>query len=780
VTSLAAANPPSSLNFVLVDYKGKAAFRPFEPLPHVVGLVTDLDPHLTERALTSLKAELNHRKEVLDEAGVANAEAYWVMHDRGDARAVESLPRLVIIVDEFAKLATDLPEFITGLVEVATQGRSLGVHLVLATQRPGGVVSADIKANVNLRIALRTATEDESEAVIDAPDAGRIPTQGFGGRAYVRIGTSQPICFQTALATATAATAAAPTAAAWPWQSADLWPFVDAATRHERDTAELDSAVESLVAASALLSLPTPRAPWLPALAQEVHISEVEVPDHQLPLGVVDAPQMQRQHGLGLDIWHGQHMLVAGAPKSGRTTLLRTLVGGGMLARSPNDLQFYIADGGGSLAALERSPHVAAVVSPDEDDRLGRLMHLLAEEVARRGRLLAEAGFTTLAERDSGAETPSLPRLVLLIDRYDSFEPVLETQDGGRAAADLQRILRQGAPVGVSCVITGDRNVVTGRLGALIEERLVLAMANPNDYTLAGIPPRALPGVMLPGRGMVLPEILECQIATISRDSSGKAQVSSLADLTDRIDRVPVQGAIHVDRLPEHITVERASSSFAASPDILPVGVGGDSLHRVGFDLESDGPGFLILGPSRSGKSNALTIIASAAAAAGWPLVLLATRRPAAPLVDAVRALGGRVLALDESPAELDAALAVHAQPSLVLVDDADTLGDAPAVVRATHLFKDFRDTGHRIVVVANDDGMMPTRGLVGEVRRCRSGLLLSPRLQSAAVFDMRLPQSMFTARIPGRGLLIRRGVALPMQVPVISTAAQPEAAVPS
>ena len=181
--------PPDGMTFVLVDYKGGAAFKDCENLPHTVGMVTDLDAHLVERALVSLGAELTRREHLLADAGAKDIEDYVDL--RENRPQLDPMPRLLIVIDEFASLARELPDFVTGLVNIAQRGRSLGIHLILATQRPGGVVSPEIRANTNLRIALRVTDASESTDVIDAPDAGSI-SKANPGRAYVRLGRQLP------------------------------------------------------------------------------------------------------------------------------------------------------------------------------------------------------------------------------------------------------------------------------------------------------------------------------------------------------------------------------------------------------------------------------------------------------------------------------------------------------------------------------------------------------------------------------------------------------------
>ena len=199
VASLAVANRPDEMTFVLVDYKGGSAFSECVRLPHTVGMVTDLDPHLVERALVSLSAELTRREHILAAAGAKDIEDYQILLDRGrpggGARPPEPMPRLLIVIDEFASMVRDLPDFVKGLVNIAQRGRSLGIHLILATQRPSGVVSQDIRANTNLRIALRVTDTAESADVIEAPEAAFI-SKSTPGRAYVRLGHASLVPFQ--------------------------------------------------------------------------------------------------------------------------------------------------------------------------------------------------------------------------------------------------------------------------------------------------------------------------------------------------------------------------------------------------------------------------------------------------------------------------------------------------------------------------------------------------------------------------------------------------------
>ncbi len=279
VAALAAEHPPSRVNFVLVDYKGGSAFAECAELPHTVGMVTDLDEHLGERALLSLEAELRYRERVLREHRASDL----IEHDRlvADGRA-EPLPRLLVIIDEFATLAAELPDFVPSLVGIAQRGRSLGVHMILATQRPSGAVNENIRANTNLRVCLRVQTPQDSTDVIDSPAAAKIPrTQP--GRAQVRLGPSELVPVQTALVTGT--TASGPSAAV------AMQPFVlgehGAAQRRRSGHRGPRRTSSGLVAAAndACAGAEPPRRPWLAPLPGEVDLERLLELGPPRPLG---------------------------------------------------------------------------------------------------------------------------------------------------------------------------------------------------------------------------------------------------------------------------------------------------------------------------------------------------------------------------------------------------------------------------------------------------------------------------------------------------------------
>ena len=297
VASLAVHHRPEQLSLVLIDYKGGAAFRDCAPLPHVAAVVTDLDEHLAARALVSLRAELKRRERVLAAADVADFPSYQA----SSASIASPLPRLVIVVDEFRALAEELPQFIDGMVAVAALGRSLGVHLVLATQRPAGVVTADIKANLNLRIGLRLRDRSDSVDVIDAPAAAALDPRS-PGRALARVAGGPVIAFQAAHASARTpapSTGGQPggiRVRTLPWGAAPA-PWTSSTDDDGEVPTDLSVVVAAVVEAVAVVSARPAESPWLPALPERIEAAALPgaTGSMRFPIGLADQPALQRQ-----------------------------------------------------------------------------------------------------------------------------------------------------------------------------------------------------------------------------------------------------------------------------------------------------------------------------------------------------------------------------------------------------------------------------------------------------------------------------------------------------
>nr|BFF15348.1 hypothetical protein GCM10025699_66510 [Microbacterium flavescens] len=515
VASLASSNTPDAMTFVLIDYKGGAAFRDLAALPHTVGVVTDLDPHLVERALDSLGAELRRREHLLADAGAKDIEDYL---DPGHgSTTAPTLPRLVIVIDEFASLARELPDFVTGLVNIAQRGRSLGIHLILATQRPTGVVTGDIRANTNLRIALRVTDAAESTDVIDASDAAGI-SKANPGRAFARLGAGALLPFQAGRVGGRAPGAVAPVARR-------LWGAVvetgslghpppgppEEARVDRADETDLVQLVAAIAAAEVDRGGAPPHRPWLDALPDAVTLEEIrrqgldtggprataDEPGALAPLlfGLEDHPDRQSRAAAVLDLDLDGHLFIAGSARSGRSQALRALAASIASGTSAADVHLYGLDcGSGALLPLVQLPHAGAVVQRTEIERTRRLLARLVRECHRRQEILASGGHAGVVEQRRGAAVAErLPHLVLLIDRWEGFVSALGELDGGHLVDQVTSLLREGASVGLHLVVTGDRQLITGRFSTLVDRKVILRLADRSDYALAGLDPGECP-----------------------------------------------------------------------------------------------------------------------------------------------------------------------------------------------------------------------------------------------------------------------------------------------
>jgi DNA segregation ATPase FtsK/SpoIIIE, S-DNA-T family len=771
VASLAVANRPDAMNFVLIDYKGGATFRACEPLPHTVGMLTDLDEFLVDRALTSLRAELQRRKAVLDRADKNSIERYWAA--LSGMPGGDPLPRLVIVVDEFAVMKEKLPGQLTALIQIGQQGRSLGVHLVLATQRPAGVVTADMRANINLRIALRVASAEDSRDVIETVDAARIPAEGSAGRGYAWLaGSGRPAPFQAAriggLRPGTRPDRAPVQVVPLDWQAMGR-PVAKTAEPPPRpgDPTDLSVLVAAIQQADAGEGTSAQRSTWCPPLPEILPLSELPRAADPLLLGygLADRPYTQEQAPVVLDLARGGHLLIGGAPQSGRTTVLRTLTGCLAAQTSPDDVHLYAIDCGGGLAALSAFPQCGAVVTAAETDRVDRLLGRLAAELDRRTRLLSAHGYSDLAEyraEQPPGERP--PFLLVFVDRYDAFVTGLEHVDNGRLVAQFQRLVRDGLAAGIRAVVTGDRSLLTGRLGGWAEDKLALRLTDRTDYQLVGIPAKAVPPVMPGGRGLRAPAGELLQVAVQGTEAQGAAQNRALRELAGQC-RQPAIQPFRVDALPVAISYEQARSLPQRGSGIL-VGVGGDDLGQV----RADAPALLVIGQPGSGRSTALAAAARALADDGAPLAVVTPRRsPLAASLDPAD-IRLHLTAADTSAAGALRQALAGAGPVAIVVDDAELLADTPLGEELTAAYRGIRDSGHRLVAASAMDSAAGFRAwLVPELAKARCGLVLEPASPTdAAPFGARLPLSVLAGGVRLRAALVHNGSVAPVQVPEV------------
>ncbi|HEX6786674.1 MAG TPA: FtsK/SpoIIIE domain-containing protein, partial [Acidimicrobiales bacterium] len=574
VAGLAVGTPPDHLAFVLVDYKGGAAFDACARLPHVAGVVTDLDERLAERALRSLHAELRRREHLLRAASVSDLTAY-----RARTGSIP-IPRLVVIVDELASLAHDLPDFVPSLVGVAQRGRSLGVHLVLATQRPAGAISDDVRANTNLRVALRVQDAAESVDIVGVPDAASLPRHR-PGRAVLRFGHGECVVAQVASATAGVAEGGVPVIVA---------PFDDVAADGTATAgpSALGAFVDAVAGAAAGGRAGVRHRPWLPPLPSILRREDLPAG----AAGLLDDPDHQAQRPWRWDRSTG-HLLCIGGAGSGATAALTTTVLAAATSAPPSELHVYVIDGGGLPDALADLPHVGAVIARTDDERVARIVDRLASRLDGR--------------------TDGMPAVLLVVDGLAAWRQVVAERLGSEVADRLDRVLVEGPAVGIAVAATVERPgalplAVSGAVG----ERLVFRLGDPADALLLGLRPSAVADPPA-GRAVVAGCGLDVQIADVG-------------DLADAIARLAARWPAHpcsgvappIDRLPERVAAQHLPEPSLASVTSggearpiwsLPIGLDGRTLEVCCMELHA-GEHLLVAGPARSGRSTALALLA--------------------------------------------------------------------------------------------------------------------------------------------------------------------------
>jgi S-DNA-T family DNA segregation ATPase FtsK/SpoIIIE len=733
VAALAATHDPQRLNFVLIDYKGGSAFAECAELPHTVGMVTDLDEQLGARALRSLEAELRYRERVLGEYRANDLIAYQQLR-------APALPRLLVIIDEFATLAAELPDFVASLVGIAQRGRSLGVHLLLATQRPSGAVNENIRANANLRICLRVQTQQDSSDVIDSPAAARI-ARTQPGRAQVRLGPSELVPIQTALVTGSTASG--------PARAVDVRAFEFVASGHgrKREATPERSDLQRLVAAAGVafgsLGVPAPRRPWLPPLAGEVALEDLAAmgPPRPLaaerglvvPIALADDPDAQAQYPVGWNLDAG-NLLLYGLGGSGTTTTLATIALALADITGPDRTHIYAMDfGAGELALLAALPHVGAVIAPSEHERQRRLLRRL------RGELESRRGL------DASARAAS-PRIVVLLDGYAGFASEHDDLAGDATREALARVWADGPEVGIHMVISADRaGAVPTALASLAQQRLVFRLADLPDYAQFGIHRSDVPR-FAPGRAVVGGSGQAIQIAR-PRDA--------LAVAVSNRSPVGPGGPPPIGVLPHRVPLDAVIGAARVGPDswFVPIGIGDEQLEPVGFELY-EGDHALVAGSPRSGKTNVLLLLAAIVAQARPDFALIGVAVRPSKLRECTE-LERIVTAGAEIPALVEE-LRAGGGPRLLLIDDAEMVPDEARALTA--LFSD-APPGLHAIVAGRADGLRSLGHWSAAVRRSRTGLLLQPDVQAdGGLLGVTLPRRPAPPARPGCGYLVQAG----------------------
>ena len=810
VLGLLLAHRPEDLAMVLVDYKGGATFAPFAGVPHVAGVITNLadDLALVERAHSSLAGEVRRRQQVLKDAGnIASVADYRLL--RQTRPDLPPLPQLLVIIDEFGELLTAEPDFIELFLSIGRIGRSIGVQLLLASQRIEGGKLRGLDTYLSYRLGLRTFSEMESRTVLDTVDAFHLPA--LPGAGYLKVDTSVYQRFTAALVsgpwrdpTDEPPPMSGPLVVAVPapgsvepqqrGQASDTPPD-DAWVLPERTTGPtvLSLAVRQLEEAAEPV-----RRVWLPPLPDvvvldvaagplEATAGGLRVPPTAgpltVPLGMLDDPARQWQGRWELDLSRaGGHLMVIGGPRSGRSTLLRTVVLGLALVGRPTDVAVYGIDLlGGGLSGLEGLPHVGGMAGRGDRERVRRTVEEVRAMLTERERVMRERRLDSLEQFRAAHSAGAVPEIaaadvVLLIDGYGQLANEFEDSE-----PQVHELLARGGSYGVHVVVTvGRLNEIRLAQQASFGSRIELRLNEPADSSIDRKLAAGIRGDQ-PGRALTDGKLL-AQVALPRLDSA--PEVASAADgLEAAIKAVSAAWtgphAPPVRVLPPVLRRSAVPPAPDRSPGIV-LGLEEASFGPSVLDLFGRDPHLLVLGDAGCGKSNLLRLIATTLmerySSAELVFAVVDPRRSlqgaipeeylggyattvqlAAGLAHAVtEELAKRTLAA--SP-DSDGPLQAEGPRVVLLVDDQDVVNAANTQPLAgfTPYLSAGRDIGLHVVVTRRVAGA--ARGLYEPftmaLREAGAvGLIMSgERAEGQLIGPVRAaPQP------PGRGLLVRPG----------------------
>ncbi|WP_433165238.1 type VII secretion protein EccCa [Kribbella sp. CA-247076] len=809
VLALAITHPPRSLNFALVDFKGGATFTRLDKLPHTSAVITNLaeELHLVDRMTDAINGELLRRQELLRAAGNFSS-----LRDYEKARAagapLDEVPSLLVICDEFSELLTHRPDFIDMFVQIGRVGRSLGVHLLLASQRLEEGRLRGLEAHLSYRIGLRTFSDLDSRTVLGVNDAFQLPRAP--GHGFLRVGTDPMDRFRSAYVSGVHRR---PSANGLPIAPDDSVELLDYSSGYvappmteevDEEQADPDGAFDESVGES-LLDILVDRfegkgSPahqiWLPPLDEPPALGELlsnpgadsrqgqaVLPGSLCTIGgVVDRPLDQRRDPLLLDLSAGAgHVAIAGAPQSGKSTALVSILAGLALTHTPEEVQFYCLDfGGGVLSALRDLPHVGGVAGRQDVNAVRRTVIELLGIIAEREKSFAAAGidsmqtYRDLRRRGAGGDSP-YGDVFLVVDGWQTIRNDFE--DLEQALGDIAtRGLAYGVHLVVSVARWFDlRNNIRDLCGTKLELRLGDPIDSLIDRRTAVLVPEHAPG-----RGMTTSKHHFLIAAPRLRDSQDRVS-AGLAELVATVkDAWPGEGAPKVRLLPGDVAYETVDGASSREHG-LAVGVAESTLEPVLLDPLAN-PTFILLGDTGSGKSGFLRTLAARIRETHTPdearILVIDHRRSLIGGVESEHLLGYGTN--HQATAELIAGLANILQERLpgpdvtpqqlrdrswwqgpdvfVLIDDYDLVASSEShpLMPLLPFIPQASDLGLRVFVARRTGGAM--RGLfepvLARIRDVGSpGLLMSGSREEGPLLGGLRAQPM----PPGRGRLVSR-----------------------
>ncbi|MFZ0835690.1 MAG: type VII secretion protein EccCb [Mycobacterium sp.] len=611
---LIATHDPETLNLILIDFKGGATFLGFDRARHVSAVITNLagEAHLVARMKDAFAGEMNRRQELLRLAGQYSSVADYE-RARAAGAALAPLPTLVVIVDEFSELLSRHPDFAEMFAAMGRLGRSLRIHLLLATQRLDEGRLRGLDSHLSYRVCLKTFSANESRAVIGTPDAFHLPATP--GAAFLKLGADEPVAFQTFYVSGPWTTPAASSSRA---AAPAVRVFKRAASRSagiEPDPAPVatgKTVLDTVLDRLAGRGTPAHRV-WLPPLAESPTLDRLLGGNPGLlsvAIGVVDRPFDQRRDPLVVDLAGAAgHVAIIGAPQSGKSTTVRTLVAALAGTHTPEQVQVYCLDfGGGALSTLAAFPHVGAVAGSTDADVVRRTVAEMTRLLRKREEAFRRLGVDSMADYRSrrAAGDPSVTDdeygdVFLVIDGWASLRGEFDALE-----QPITALATRGLSYGVHLVLSTSRwaevrPALKDQMGTRIELRLGDAGESELNRRVAQHVPLGSPGRGITHEGLHM--LVGLPRFDGKHEAGGLSAALADAAATLRA-RFGDRAAPGVRVLPGRVDHD----ALAAGRTGMVIGVDEDELEPVGMDF-AENQHVLVLGDSGCGKTAALRVI---------------------------------------------------------------------------------------------------------------------------------------------------------------------------
>lgn len=567
ILSMAIHYHPYEVGFLIIDFKGGGMANQFRNLPHMLGAITNIDGKEIDRSLKSIKAELQKRQRLFAEYDVNKIDDYIEKFKQGQTKI--ALPHLIIVVDEFAELKADQPEFMKELISAARIGRSLGVHLILATQKPSGQVDDQIWSNSRFKLCLKVQDQNDSNEVLKSPLAAEIREPG---RAYLQVGNNEIFeLFQSAYSGGLASDSGTETVKEYCISEKNIWGqekilFQKKASKKNSGggVSQLDAIVEYIAKYCATHDVVKLPPICLPSLPEKVDYPLVaNSMGSGLAIGIYDDPDNQIQNKCFLDI-DDKNTIIIGSSQYGKTNLLQLMVRTIAAKYSPEQASIYLIDfGSRALKNFEKLNHVGGVVCVSDDEKLKNLFKLLLDELETRREKIAATGLSSFSAYCEAGNT-DLPHLYLFVDNFVALAELYLQDDD-----TMITVAREGTSVGISMIITATQTSgISYRYLSNFANRVALYLNDSSEYSNLFDHVRTQPSDV---KGRCLVEIdkkiMECQTYLAFGGETEIERVHEIQTLVDQANRV--YGTNHARKIPcipAILEQESLQSDFSAMP----------------------------------------------------------------------------------------------------------------------------------------------------------------------------------------------------------------------